>query len=87
VWTYTVTKRVVRAALDICRAPDWAPPGGWPFNYKVRDARDWPSSGGWPYNTSVQVVTATRAYQFVFETPDPDSPVVRQILDSINISQ
>jgi hypothetical protein len=87
VWKYTVTKRVVRASLDICRVPDWAPPSGWPSNSNTRETRDWPSSGGWPYNTSVQVVTATRAYQFVFETPDPDSPVVRQVLDSINISQ
>jgi hypothetical protein len=34
-----------------------------------------------------RTLVATRAYQFVFETLDPYSPVVRQILDSINISQ
>jgi hypothetical protein len=69
VWTYTVTKREVRASLDICRLPHMKP------------------FGGWSYNTSVQVVTPTRAYQFIFETLDPDSPIVRRALDSINISQ
>jgi len=87
VWKYTVTKRVVRASLDICRFPDWANHTGWSFDSKSPGARDWLASAGWPYNTSVQVVTATRAYQFVFETLDPYSPVVRQVLDSINISQ
>jgi hypothetical protein len=44
-------------------------------------------NGGWPYVTVVAVVTGVRAYQFAFASPDPDSPVVRRMIDSINIME
>jgi hypothetical protein len=71
VWTYTATKRVVRASARICVVPE------------IAKARNW----GWPYVTVVDVVTTVRAYQFRFLTPDSDSSVVRKLIDSINITE
>lgn len=71
VWKYTVTKRVARASFDSCDPTQLA---------RARN-------GSWPYVTVVEVVTDVRAYQFLFATPDPDSSVVRKLIDSINISE
>jgi hypothetical protein len=72
--TYSATNWVVRASTDICRVSDI------PVKWLWRGF-------SWPYVTVVEIVTRVRAYQFVFLTPDPDPPVVRQILDSIYIAQ
>jgi hypothetical protein len=72
IWRYKTTKRVVQASVDICR---WFP--------EIPAYR----GNGWQYLTVIEFATRSHAYQFVFQTPDPDEPAVRQILDSINISQ
>jgi hypothetical protein len=70
VWSYTVTERVSRVALDTCKVSSaWARP-----------------DQGWPYMTAVYVHTSGRNYQFSFFSPDPNSTLVKQILDSVALS-
>jgi hypothetical protein len=70
VWNYTVVEHVARVALDTC---------------KVSAAWARPDQG-WPYMTSVFVHTVTRNYQFTFFTSDPNSPLVKQVLNSVALS-
>ena len=70
VWNYTVAERVSRVALDSC---------------KVTSAWARPDQG-WPFMTAVYIHTSGRNYQFSFFTPDPNSILVKQILDSVALS-
>lgn len=70
VWNYTVNEHVSRVALDICKVT-------------AAGAR---LDQGWPYETAVFVHTSGRNYQFTFFSPDPNSAVVRQVLDSVALS-
>jgi hypothetical protein len=71
VWSYTpITEQVFRVALDTCKVPS-----AW--------ARP---DQGWPFMSSVYVHTKGRNYQFSFFTADPNSPVVKQVLDSVALS-
>jgi hypothetical protein len=71
VWSYTpITEQVSRVALDTC---------------KVTSAWARPDQG-WPFMSSVYVHTKGRNYQFSFFTADPNSPVVKQVLDSVALS-
>jgi hypothetical protein len=70
VWSYTVSEQVGRVALDTCR---------------VTSAWARPDQG-WPYTTSVYVHTAGRNYLFTFLTPDANSALVKQVLDSVALS-
>jgi hypothetical protein len=70
VWNYTVNEQVSRIALDSC---------------KVTSAWARPDQG-WPYMTSVFVHTSGRNYRFTFLTPDANSAVVTQVLNSIALS-
>src|SRR5712691_9037492 len=70
VWNYTITERVSRVALDSC---------------KVTSAWARPDQG-WPFMTAVYIHTSGRNYQFSFFTPDPNSTVVKQVLDSVALS-
>src|SRR3989441_2716042 len=74
VWSYTpLTEQVSRVALDSCKVMSaWARP-----------------DQGWPFMSAVYIghnQTKTRSYQFSFFTPDPNSPVVKQVLDSVALS-
>ena len=74
VWNYSpLTEQVSRVALDTCKvASAWARP-----------------DQGWPFMSAVYVdkrYTKVRSYQFSFFTPDPNSPVVKQVLDSVALS-
>jgi len=71
VWSYTpINEQVSRVALDTC---------------KVTSAWARPDQG-WPFMSSVYVHTKGRNYQFSFFTADPNSPVVKQVLDSVALS-
>jgi hypothetical protein len=71
VWSYTpITEQVFRVALDTCKVPS-----AW--------ARP---DQGWAVMSSVYVHTKGRNYQFSFFTADPNSPVVKQVLDSVALS-
>src|SRR5947209_3307362 len=70
VWSYTVNEQVARVALDSC---------------KVTSAWARPDQG-WPYTTSVYVHTGGRNYEFTFLTPDANSAVVTQVLNSVALS-
>ena len=71
VWSYTpLTEQVSRVALDTC---------------KVTSAWARPDQG-WPFMSSVYVHTKGRNYQFSFFTADANSPVVKQVLDSVALS-
>lgn len=71
VWSYTpINEQVSRVALDTC---------------KVTSAWARPDQG-WPYMSSVYVHTKGRNYAFSFFTADPNSPVVKQVLDSVALS-
>ncbi|MDQ6884850.1 MAG: SH3 domain-containing protein [Candidatus Dormibacteraeota bacterium] len=71
VWNYdTVVEQVSRVALDTCKVP-------------MAWAR---ADQGWPYQVSVFVHTTGRDYEFYFLTSDPNSPLVKQVLDSISLS-
>ena len=71
VWSYTpLTEQVSRVALDSC---------------KVTSAWARPDQG-WPFMASVYVHTKGRNYQFSFFTADANSPVVKQVLDSVALS-
>lgn len=70
VWNYTVTRQVSRVALDSCKIMS-----AW--------AR---ADAGWPYETSVYVQTKGRSYEFTFFSPDPNSALVTQVLNSIALS-
>jgi len=71
VWSYTpLNEQVSRVALDTC---------------KVTSAWARPDQG-WPFMSSVYVHTKGRNYQFSFFTADPNSPVVKQVLDSVALS-
>src|SRR6266702_841326 len=71
VWSYTpLSEQVSRVALDTC---------------KVTSAWARPDQG-WPYMSSVYIHTKGRNYQFSFFTADPNSPVVKQVLDSVSLS-
>ena len=71
VWSYTpINEQVSRVALDTC---------------KVTSAWARPDQG-WPYMSSVYVHTKGRNYEFSFFTADPNSPVVKQVLDSVALS-
>jgi hypothetical protein len=71
VWNYTpLTEQVSRVALDTC---------------KVTSAWARPDQG-WPFMSSVYVHTKGRNYQFSFFTADSNSPVVKQVLDSVALS-
>ena len=68
VWNYSpLTERVSRVALDSCKVTS-----AW--------AR---ADQGWPFMSSVYIHTKARNYQFSFFTADPNSPVVKQVLDSV----
>jgi hypothetical protein len=41
---------------------------------------------GWPYMTSVYIHTSGRNYEFTFFSPDPNSALVNQVLNSIALS-
>jgi hypothetical protein len=70
VWSYTVNAQVSRVALDTC---------------KIMSA--WARADqGWPYMTSVYIHTTGRNYQFTFFSPDPNSALVKQVLDSVALS-
>ena len=73
VWSYTVAEHVSRVALDTCKVTSaWARPDqGWPFMSAVFLGRD---------------QTKGRSYQFSFFAADPNSPVVKQVLDSVALS-
>src|SRR6266700_271554 len=67
VWSYTpLSEQVSRVALDTC---------------KVTSAWARPDQGS-AYMSSVYIHTKGRNYQFSFFTADPNSPVVKQVLDS-----
>jgi hypothetical protein len=71
VWSYTpINEQVFRVALDTC---------------KVTSAWARPDQG-WPFMSSVYVHTKGRNYQFSFFTADPNSPLVKQVLDSLALS-
>jgi hypothetical protein len=71
VWSYTpINEQVSRVALDTC---------------KVTSAWARPDQG-WPFMSSVYVHTKGRNYQFSFFTADPNSPAVKQVLDSVALS-
>ncbi len=71
VWSYTpLSEQVSRVALDTC---------------KVTSAWARPDQG-WPFMSSVYIHTKGRNYQFSFFTADPNSPVVKQVLDSVALS-
>jgi hypothetical protein len=71
VWSYSpLTERVSRVALDSC---------------KVTSAWARPDQG-WPFMSSVYIQTKVRNYQFSFFTADPNSAVVKQVLDSVALS-
>jgi hypothetical protein len=71
VWSVNpVTEQVSRVALDSC---------------KVTSAWARPDQG-WPYMTAVYVHTKGRNYQFSFFTADPNSALVKQVLDSVALS-
>ncbi len=71
VWSINpVTEQVSRVALDTC---------------KVTSAWARPDQG-WPFLTSVYVHTKGRNYQFSFFTADPNSTLVKQVLDSVALS-
>jgi hypothetical protein len=71
VWNYSpLTDRVSRVALDTCKVTS-----AW--------AR---ADQGWPFMSSVYIHTKVRNYQFSFFTADPNSPVVKQVLDSVALS-
>jgi|GEM_PF-2700068 len=71
VWSINpVTEQVSRVALDTC---------------KVSSAWARPDQG-WPYMTSVYVHTKGRNYQFSFFTPDSNSLLVQQVLNSVALS-
>jgi len=70
VWNYTVNEQVSRVALDTC---------------KVMSAWARPDVG-WPYESSVYVHTSGRSYQFTFFSPDPNSALVSQVLNSIALN-
>ncbi len=70
VWSYTVSEQVGRVALDTCR---------------VTSAWARPDQG-WPYTTSVYVHTTGRNYLFTFLTPDANSTLVKQVLESVVLS-
>ena len=70
VWSYTVSEQVARVALDTCKV-----------------ASAWARADqGWPYMTSVYVHTSGRNYEFTFFSPDPNSALVKQVLDSVALS-
>ena len=74
VWNYTpLTEQVSRVALDSCKVTSaWARP-----------------DQGWPFMSAVYVdkkFTKVRSYRFSFFTPDANSPVVKQVLDSVALS-
>ncbi|HET9848857.1 MAG TPA: SH3 domain-containing protein [Candidatus Dormibacteraeota bacterium] len=70
VWSYTVNEAVSRIALDTCKV-----------------ASAWARSDqGWPYMTQVYLHTSGRNYQFTFFSPDPNSALVKQVLDSVALS-
>jgi hypothetical protein len=74
VWSYTpLTEQVSRVALDTCKVTSaWARP-----------------DQGWPFMAAVYIghnQTKTRSYQFSFFTADSNSPVVKQVLDSVALS-
>jgi hypothetical protein len=71
VWSYTpLNEQVSRVALDTC---------------KVTSAWARPDQG-WPFMSSVYVHTKGRNYQLSFFTADPNSPLVKQVLDSVALS-
>ena len=71
VWSYTpLNEQVSRVALDTC---------------KVTSAWARPDQG-WPFMSSVYVHTKGRNYEFSFFTADPNSPAVKQVLDSVALS-
>jgi uncharacterized protein YgiM (DUF1202 family) len=71
VWSVNpVTEQVSRVALDTC---------------KVTSAWARPDQG-WPFMTAVYVHTKGRNYQLSFFTSDANSPLVKQVLDSIALS-
>jgi uncharacterized protein YgiM (DUF1202 family) len=71
VWSVNpVNEQVSRVALDTC---------------KVASAWARPDQG-WPYMTAVYVHTKGRNYQFSFFTADPNSTLVKQVLDSVALS-
>jgi hypothetical protein len=71
VWSYTpLTEQVSRVALDSC---------------KVASAWARPDQG-WPFMTAVYVHTKGRNYEFTFFTADPNSALVKQVLDSVALS-
>jgi len=74
VWAYRpLTEQVSRVALDSCKVTSaWARP-----------------DQGWPFMAAVYVdkkFTKVRSYQFSFFTADSNSPVVKQVLDSVALS-
>ena len=74
VWSYTpITEQVSRVALNTCKVTSaWARPDqGWPFMSAVFLGRE---------------QTKGRSYQFSFFAADPNSPVVKQVLDSVALS-
>src|SRR5467141_3969928 len=71
VWSYTpLTEQVSRVALDTC---------------KVTSAWARPDQG-WPFMSAVYVHAKGRHYQLSFFTADPNSPAVKQVLDSVALS-
>jgi len=71
VWNYSpLTEHVSRVALDTCKVTS-----AW--------AR---ADQGWPFMSSVYIHTKVRNYQFSFFTADPNSAVVKQVLDSVALS-
>ncbi|MDQ6713170.1 MAG: SH3 domain-containing protein [Candidatus Dormibacteraeota bacterium] len=71
VWSFTpINEQVSRVALDTC---------------KVTSAWARPDQG-WPFMSSVYVHTKGRNYQFTFFTTDPNSPLVKLVLDSVALS-
>lgn len=70
VWSYTVNEQVARVALDTC---------------KVMSA--WARADrGWPYMTSVYIHTSGRNYELTFFSPDANSALVTQVLNSVALS-
>src|SRR5256884_515465 len=74
VWSYTpITEQVSRVALNTCKVTSaWARP-----------------DQGWPFMSSVYVekkYTKTHSYLFSFFSADPNSPLVKQVLDSVALS-
>ena len=71
VWSINpVTEQVSRVALDSC---------------KVASAWARPDQG-WPFMTAVYLHTKGRDYAFSFFTADANSPLVKQVLDSVALS-